>query len=460
MAVVPAPSVSPEADGPVKYYVVSGDPAEREFLFGIAAKTLGDGRRAGEIFELNKGRPQPDGGRLDDPLLLRPGWILLLPADATGAGVIAGVPSPDAGAMKPPATTSTTRVAPATADGGGAARFAMLVLVTATLGVALHLLSRGRRIEMPARPRPAPRAATVRPADTGSPARPRASARRVGNTEGPVRRRSSTVVTVVLPAPPVVGAVTSGRPAVPPTESPPATAPAAKAVPPVVVAVEPGVAVGTTEAVPEPSAEREETTRPPDHDAVPNPVAGPGPARSLYVRTIPEDPTTTLVKVTVRSGPDLLTVRLVGARPDAGAHFVGRGDVPRSGTAVVQLGDPGPDALWVDLAACPDLVRITGAMAGVRRQATLLAGQLSRAGAVVTTMGDVPAVTGPGTRGVRSLDGLLRDPGQAAVTAVFLNESEIADTPTLHQLVRRLRPRVVPVALGDGRRSRWSIDVT
>ena len=34
------------------------------------------------LFRLNKGKPQPDGGRLTDPDLIHPGWILTLP-DAT-----------------------------------------------------------------------------------------------------------------------------------------------------------------------------------------------------------------------------------------------------------------------------------------------------------------------------------------------------------------------------------------
>jgi hypothetical protein len=40
-----------------KFYVVS-EPSDgqREFLFDVAARTLGDGKRYLEIFELNKGR--------------------------------------------------------------------------------------------------------------------------------------------------------------------------------------------------------------------------------------------------------------------------------------------------------------------------------------------------------------------------------------------------------------------
>jgi len=38
--------------------------------------------RLREIFELNVGKPQPGGGSLTDPSLIRPGWVLELPARA------------------------------------------------------------------------------------------------------------------------------------------------------------------------------------------------------------------------------------------------------------------------------------------------------------------------------------------------------------------------------------------
>ncbi|MFY1650341.1 LysM peptidoglycan-binding domain-containing protein [Solwaraspora sp. WMMB762] len=88
----PAPDVSSTQDaattGNVRYYVVGQQPGgERDFLFAIAARTLGDGRRYPEIFDLNVGRTQPDGGRLTDPTVLEPGWVLRLPDDARGPGV-------------------------------------------------------------------------------------------------------------------------------------------------------------------------------------------------------------------------------------------------------------------------------------------------------------------------------------------------------------------------------------
>lgn len=50
-----------------------------ESLWDIAEKRLGDGNRYKEIYKLNKGREQPDGGRLSDPDVIEPGWRLILP---------------------------------------------------------------------------------------------------------------------------------------------------------------------------------------------------------------------------------------------------------------------------------------------------------------------------------------------------------------------------------------------
>jgi len=48
-------------------------------LWDIALLALGSGERFKEIFELNVGKPQPDGRRLIDPGVLEPGWVLNLP---------------------------------------------------------------------------------------------------------------------------------------------------------------------------------------------------------------------------------------------------------------------------------------------------------------------------------------------------------------------------------------------
>jgi hypothetical protein len=85
--------------------VQSSNNGEPEFLFAIAQRYLGDGDRFDEIFELNKGRRQPDGGALTVPTSLNPGWVLILPADAEGPGVQFGRlrnPSESAEEASPP----------------------------------------------------------------------------------------------------------------------------------------------------------------------------------------------------------------------------------------------------------------------------------------------------------------------------------------------------------------------
>ncbi|GEN78988.1 LysM peptidoglycan-binding domain-containing protein [Actinotalea fermentans] len=71
----PAPSEAAERAA-ADYTVVPGDT-----LWGISAEQLGDPQRYPEIVDLNRGRPQPDGGTLEDPDLIRPGWTLRLPED-------------------------------------------------------------------------------------------------------------------------------------------------------------------------------------------------------------------------------------------------------------------------------------------------------------------------------------------------------------------------------------------
>ncbi|MFD0823148.1 LysM peptidoglycan-binding domain-containing protein, partial [Micromonospora zhanjiangensis] len=82
-----------------KYYVV-GQPVngQREYLYDIARKTLGNGNRYKEIVALNRDRRQPDGALLTDSMDIRPGWVLLLPPDAEGPGGRAGTPT----AVAPP----------------------------------------------------------------------------------------------------------------------------------------------------------------------------------------------------------------------------------------------------------------------------------------------------------------------------------------------------------------------
>ena len=71
-----------------KIYVVQPPQGRyHESLWEIAQKHLGDGRRYKEVFELNKDRIQPDGTKLTIASLIRPGWVLHMPRDASGPGI-------------------------------------------------------------------------------------------------------------------------------------------------------------------------------------------------------------------------------------------------------------------------------------------------------------------------------------------------------------------------------------
>ncbi|GAB7052328.1 hypothetical protein JCM9534A_74540 [Catenuloplanes indicus JCM 9534] len=110
---IPAVPAAAAADEYVLYYTVAASSqGQPENLAGIASRFLGDAGRATEVFNLNTGRRQPDGGALSDPNKLTTGWYLVLPWDAVGPGVQYGVLPTTAPAP------GTTAPAPAPAPGG------------------------------------------------------------------------------------------------------------------------------------------------------------------------------------------------------------------------------------------------------------------------------------------------------------------------------------------------------
>ncbi|MFF2366495.1 BTAD domain-containing putative transcriptional regulator [Streptomyces sp. NPDC058122] len=75
--------------GDTKYYRIQPpEGRHHDSLWEIAQRHLGDGRRYKEIYELNKDRTQPDGSKLSEASLIRPGWIMEMPGDAHGGELV------------------------------------------------------------------------------------------------------------------------------------------------------------------------------------------------------------------------------------------------------------------------------------------------------------------------------------------------------------------------------------
>ncbi|WP_369203740.1 BTAD domain-containing putative transcriptional regulator [Streptomyces sp. PU-14G] len=70
------------------YRIQPPEGRHHDSLWEIAQRHLGDGRRYKEIYRLNKDRLQPDGSRLSEASLIRPGWIMEMPADAHGGELV------------------------------------------------------------------------------------------------------------------------------------------------------------------------------------------------------------------------------------------------------------------------------------------------------------------------------------------------------------------------------------
>lgn len=116
----PAAAQTPPPPPPasVKFFIVphAANPNDVT-LFKIAEQALGDGNRFREIFQLNQGRPRPDGTPFNDPAVIQPGQILELPQDARSPGVQFGPlpaePTPAPAAQPPP----VAQAAPAAESG-------------------------------------------------------------------------------------------------------------------------------------------------------------------------------------------------------------------------------------------------------------------------------------------------------------------------------------------------------
>ncbi|MEU6079241.1 bacterial transcriptional activator domain-containing protein [Streptomyces sp. NPDC047108] len=77
-----------EQSGTKYYRIQPPEGRHHDSLWEIAERHLDDGRRYKEIYQLNKDRVQPDGSQLSQASLIRPGWIMEMPADAHGGELV------------------------------------------------------------------------------------------------------------------------------------------------------------------------------------------------------------------------------------------------------------------------------------------------------------------------------------------------------------------------------------
>ncbi|MER0240747.1 bacterial transcriptional activator domain-containing protein [Streptomyces sp. HSW2009] len=70
------------------YRIQPPEGRHHDSLWEIAERHLDDGRRYKEIYQLNTDRVQPDGSKLSQASLIRPGWIMEMPADAHGGELV------------------------------------------------------------------------------------------------------------------------------------------------------------------------------------------------------------------------------------------------------------------------------------------------------------------------------------------------------------------------------------
>ncbi len=71
----------------IYYTVQPPNGRHHDTLWDIAERTLGDPLRYKELYQLNHERVQPDGRTLVDADLIYPGWVMRMPADASGPGL-------------------------------------------------------------------------------------------------------------------------------------------------------------------------------------------------------------------------------------------------------------------------------------------------------------------------------------------------------------------------------------
>ncbi|MBM7075253.1 hypothetical protein [Micromonospora humida] len=422
----PPATHSADATPAGRYYVV-GPPVggQREYLYQIAATTLGDGNRYREVFELNRGRRQPDGGRLTDPAELRPGWVLALPPDARGPGVRIG-PLPPTGADATP---------PATAGPGHTGQLVVLAGLAAAALLVATLLRRPprRRRALPGRP--------VR------------LALAAGGTTPPLPHPSAGFAPSVDVDPPAGAA--------PPTETAPPTGAALPAgADPTVDGAPTAVPTGTPDPARPDPARGPSPMDPAAPGARADAAARPAPGHGVDVTDVspvPDVDGDLDTEVTWPGGTLVVRVAAGGGRPHHAWQIPAQ---PRPSMRLpVRLGHRRGWALWVDLAGTSDVFTVTGPVEAARQRARTIAEQVHTAGHTVTVIGDLFGSDLP--------DGWVRraafptgeadlPAGTGVLCSAALSGPELAFARRITALTGH---RLVPIVVGRALRARWSVTV-
>ncbi|WP_433119134.1 hypothetical protein [Micromonospora sp. CA-246542] len=438
---VPAAAL-PDETG--RYYVV-GPPVDgqREYLYDIALRTLGNGNRFREITQLNIGRKQPDGGTFTDGVELRPGWLLVLPRDAKGSGVRTGalppilvnspltsrspaVPKPSATAPRPGATTSTTVArSPTTAPtvaarrppasgASDAGRFTPLLvrggagLLAAVFAVFAVLMLRRGRYGLRA----------VALDDTG----PWPPERHHTPTPAELAGEGETEASQSPPPLP--------RPAPPPPSTPPLP-PAPPSSPP----------------LPTDSSE--------SSDSPDSPESRPA---ALALGEVP------CLRTDLLSAVGPVRVRLIGManRGETPAYaWLAETEPTPPSTVPLVLGSRGTWRLHVDLGQTPDVLTLVGALDACQRLAAALARRLHAGRVGVAVIGE--ALGTLDLEGYQTLTALPEPPAAGEQLpdpcVIFLAGLPSGGADGLRGLVAATGGRCIPVVVGPVPHSRWSIQV-
>ena len=96
----------------IYYTVQPPNGRHHDTLWDIAERTLGDPLRYKELYQLNHERVQPDGRTLVDADLIYPGWVMRMPADASGPGLTVVEPAVPVAPAVPSAPASPVAPAP------------------------------------------------------------------------------------------------------------------------------------------------------------------------------------------------------------------------------------------------------------------------------------------------------------------------------------------------------------